>query len=115
MATRFTGSTKEGLAFSIVAIVFTMLGFLIPIEPIVNFYQYPVGTYTRPMGLTYLIVSVGILTPLIVAPLAFIAFLRRGLGRWIGLSAFLLSLLPLPFYIFLFHWIVYIHQLDLAE
>jgi len=106
-----SASGKKGLGFAITALVFAVCGLLLPAVPLVELYEVPDGTAVRPMGLAAAIFFAGFGTPWVVAPFAWMAFIRRGLHRWLGLSAFILSLLPIPLYWLLFDWIMNAHHL----
>jgi len=103
-------TAREARSSATTACVVAIVGFLCPIPEAIALYKTPTGTDCRPMGVA-VVFLVGLVTPLVVRPFVLEAFRQRGVCRVLGAVAIFLSVLPLPVYLFLFHWIITAHSL----
>jgi hypothetical protein len=98
---------------AITAVVAALAGICCPIPLFVDFYNVPAGTMCRPMGLAMAIFSSGIACPILTLIPASLALFCGRLSRYVAVVAIITSLMPIPLYFWLFHWIVNAHHLVL--
>ena len=106
---------EPGVGLAIVAMAIAVIGICYPIPAYLELYNIRPGTACRPMGVAMAAFLSGIGSPVLTLIFASLASFRGRTSRCIAGVAAIFSLVPLPLYWWLFHWIVSAHSLILER
>lgn len=104
---------SDSFGVGVVALVLAVGSVAFPIPAFVDLYSVPPGTACRPMGAAMVLFLGGLGIPLVAIVFGLLSLAYGRISRILGITAILLSCVPLPLYYFLFRWIIHSHHLIL--